>query len=95
LIAEDMTGGEIVGSLANKLCWEAPMYALFKGKTQLARTFASEQEVLNAALAEGLVPELQVTDEAGNRRLPADYYIKVVEKTYDPQPDVKPDPQTS
>ncbi|MBV8926144.1 MAG: hypothetical protein JOZ74_12330 [Bradyrhizobium sp.] len=66
------------------------MYALFKGKTQLAGTFPTEQEVVKAALAEGLVPELELADAAGaSQRLPAHYHIEAVEEPYDPQPDWK------
>ena len=56
---------------------EKPMYALFRGHTQLAGTFPTKQEVLEAALAEGLVQ---------SETLPAGYSIERVEQSYDPQP---------
>jgi hypothetical protein len=65
------------------------MYALFRGKTQLARTFPTEQEVWQAALREGLITDLPVADEAGGQVLPAGYHIEQIEETYEPQPDWK------
>jgi hypothetical protein len=53
------------------------MYALFRSDTQVAGTFPTVQEVIKAAIAEGLIVEAQ---------LPADYHIERVEETYDPQP---------
>lgn len=65
------------------------MYALFRGTTQIAGTFPSESECLKAALAEGLIAEIQVADESGPQILPADYHIERVQELYDPQPDWK------
>jgi hypothetical protein len=70
------------------------MYALFRGTTRIAGTFPTERECLNAALAEGLISEAQmsetqVADESGARILPADYHIEQVQEPYDPQPDWK------
>jgi hypothetical protein len=56
------------------------MYALFKGQSQIARTFPTEQEVLKTALAEGLISEAE---------LPADYHIERVEEVYEPKRDWK------
>jgi DNA-binding phage protein len=64
---------------------EEPVYALFRGNTQLAGTFPTEREALNAALSEGLIPELQTAEEFGAHALPADYHIKKVEHPYEPQ----------
>jgi hypothetical protein len=60
-----------------------------RGDTQLARTYPTEQEVLRAALAEGLIPEMQTTDESGAQVLPSGYHIEKVEQPYEPQPDWK------
>ena len=65
-------------------------YALFHGDTQLAGTFPTEQDVLKAALAEGLVPEMQPA-EPGGQILPPGYHIENV-KHYDPQPELKKGP---
>jgi hypothetical protein len=65
------------------------MYALFRGTTQIAGTFPSESECLKAALAEGLIAEVEMTDESGARALPGDYHIERVQERYDPQPDWK------
>ncbi len=63
------------------------MYALFRGTTQIAGTFPTEHDCLKAALAEGLIGEVQVADESGAQILPADYHIERVQEPYDPQPD--------
>ena len=55
------------------------MYALFRGDTQIAGAFPTEQEVLKSAIEEGLIPGV----------LPADYHIERVEEMYDPRPDWK------
>ena len=65
------------------------MYALFRGKTQLARTYPTEQEVWQAALREGLVADLPVADEAGGQVLPPGYHVEKVDECYEPQPDWK------
>ncbi|WP_245321086.1 hypothetical protein [Bradyrhizobium sp. NAS96.2] len=39
------------------------MYALFRGKTQLGRSFATEKEVWEAALIDGLVENVPLADE--------------------------------
>jgi hypothetical protein len=57
-------------------------YALFRGDTRLSQTFPTEEEVLKAALAEGLIPEA-----SGTEILPPGYRIAPVEQPYDPQPD--------
>ncbi|MGY3137894.1 hypothetical protein ACVWZM_008576 [Bradyrhizobium sp. USDA 4501] len=46
------------------------MYALFRGKTQLGRSFATEKEVWEAALIDGLVEDVPVADELGGQILP-------------------------
>jgi hypothetical protein len=66
------------------------MYALFQGKTQLGGTFATEKEVWEAALIEGLVTDLPVADQEGGQILPLGYQVKEIEETYDPQPAWKP-----
>ena len=63
------------------------MYALFRGKTQLARTYPTEQEAWQAALREGLVADLPVADEAGGQDLPPGYHVEKVDENYEPQPD--------
>ncbi|VIO75396.1 hypothetical protein CI1B_59010 [Bradyrhizobium ivorense] len=66
------------------------MYALFRGKTQLGRSFPTEKEVWEAALIDGLVANVPAADEAGGRILAADYHVERVGE-YEPQPDWKPD----
>ncbi|VIO73928.1 hypothetical protein [Bradyrhizobium ivorense] len=66
------------------------MYALFRGKTQLGRSFPTEKEVWEAALIDGLVTNVPAADEAGGRILTADYHVERVGE-YEPQPDWKPD----
>ena len=65
------------------------MYALFEGKTQISGPFATEKEVWEAALIEGLVTDVPVADEAGGQILPQGYHVERVEGTCDPQPDWK------
>ena len=65
------------------------MYALFRDKTQLARTFPTEQEVWQAALREGLITDLPVADEAGGEILPLGYHVEQVKENNDPQPEWK------
>jgi hypothetical protein len=65
------------------------MYALFRGKTQLGKTYSSEKEVWEAALTEGLVSDVPVADEVGGQVLPAGYHVQQVAENYDPQPDWK------
>ncbi len=62
-------------------------YALFRGETRLAGTYPTKQDVLRAALSEGLIPELEPTDD--RQDLPSGYHIEEVEQPYDPQPDWK------
>src|SRR5690242_13203853 len=50
-----------------------PMYALFQGKTQLGGSFATEKEVWEAALIDGLVADVPVADEEGGQILPRGY----------------------
>ncbi len=66
------------------------MYALFQGNTQLGRTFATEKEVWEAALIDGLVEDVPVADEEGGQILPRGYQVREVGAVYDPQPDRKP-----
>ena len=56
------------------------MYALFQGKTQLGGTFATEKEVWEAALVEGLVEDVPVADEEGGQILPRGYQVREVEE---------------
>lgn len=70
------------------------MYALFRGTTQIARTFPARRECLKSALAEGLISEaqmgeIQVANESGAQTPPADYHIDQIQEPYDPQPDWK------
>lgn len=65
------------------------MYALFRGTTQLGRTYSTEKEVWDAALTEGLVTDIPVADEAGGQVLPEGYRVEHVAEAYDPQPDWK------
>jgi hypothetical protein len=69
---------------------EGLMYALFRDKTQLGKTFSTEKEVWEAALAEGLVSDIPVADEAGGQVLPIGYHVVQLAEDYDPQPDWKP-----
>jgi hypothetical protein len=62
------------------------MYALFQGKTQLGGTFATEKEVWEAALIEGLVADVPVADQEGGQILPRGYRVKEVEEACEPQP---------
>jgi hypothetical protein len=64
-------------------------YALFRGDTRLARTYRTEQEVIRAALSEGLIPEMDPPAESGAQVLPSGYHIEKVEQPYEPQPDWK------
>ncbi|MCP3412715.1 hypothetical protein NLM16_01220 [Bradyrhizobium brasilense] len=64
------------------------MYALFRGKTQLGRSFATEKEVWEAALIDGLVEDVPVADELGGQILPAGYRVERVDE-YEAQPDWK------
>ena len=66
------------------------MYALFQGETQLGGTFATEKEVREAALIEGLVTDVPVADAEGGQILPRGFQVRKVEQRYDPQPDWKP-----
>ena len=77
------------------------MHALFRGTTQIAGTFPSARECLKAALAEGLISEVQISEaqfrgtqvrgtqvsgESRVRILPGGYHIDRVQEPYDPQP---------
>jgi hypothetical protein len=68
---------------------EVSMYALFRGETQIARTYPTEREVWEAALLEGLITDVPVADEADGQVLPPGYHVEQVEENYDPQPDWK------
>ena len=72
------------------------MYALFKGTTQIAGAFPTEGECLKAALAEGLISEVQMAqmaDKSGAQVppqiLPGNYHVERLQEPYDPQPDWK------
>ncbi|MDX3969157.1 MAG: hypothetical protein QHD01_21530 [Bradyrhizobium sp.] len=54
------------------------MYALFEGDRQIGNPFATEKEVWEAALIEGLVTDVPVADEEGGRLLPAGYHVQQV-----------------
>ena len=54
------------------------MYALFEGDRQIGNPFATEKEVWEAALIEGLVADVPVADEAGGQVLPAGYHVEPV-----------------
>jgi hypothetical protein len=49
------------------------MYALFEGDRQIGKPFATEKEVWEAALIEGLVTDVPVADEEG-----AGYHVQQV-----------------
>ena len=68
------------------------MYALFEGDRQIGTPFATEKEVWEAALIEGLVTDVPVADEEGagemitvwkdpefDPALRAFYYVRVIE----------------
>jgi hypothetical protein len=54
------------------------MYALFEGDRQIGKPFATEKEVWEAALIEGLITDVPVADEEGGRLLPAGYHVQQV-----------------
>lgn len=54
------------------------MYALFDGERQIGNAFATEKEVWEAALIEGLVTDVPVADEEGGQLLPAGYHVQEV-----------------
>lgn len=56
------------------------MYALFEGERQIGNPFATEKEVWEAALIEGLVTDVPVADEEGGRLLPAGYHVQKVDE---------------
>ncbi|SFH70143.1 hypothetical protein [Bradyrhizobium sp. Gha] len=56
------------------------MYALFEGERQIGDPFATEKEVWEAALIEGLVTDVPVADEEGGRLVPAGYHVRPVHK---------------
>jgi hypothetical protein len=64
------------------------MYALFEGKTQIGGAFATEKEVWEAALIEGLVTDVPVADEAGGQILPQGYHVERLEEICDPKPGI-------
>jgi hypothetical protein len=66
---------------------EAPVYALFKGDTQLTGTYPSEKELMRIVSSEGLIPELKASDKDGSQVLPEGYRIAQVKQICDPQPD--------
>ncbi|MBR0828453.1 hypothetical protein JQ596_23220 [Bradyrhizobium manausense] len=63
------------------------MYALFEGQRQIGSPFATEKEVWEAALIEGLVTDVPVADEEGGRLLPAGYHVERLDEVCDPRPD--------
>jgi hypothetical protein len=54
------------------------MYALFEGDRQIGTPFATEKEVWEAALIEGLVTDIPVADEEGGQIIPAGYHVKCI-----------------
>jgi hypothetical protein len=48
------------------------MYALFDGDKQIGNSFATEKEVCEAALIEGLVTDVPVADEEGAKSFRGD-----------------------
>ncbi len=56
------------------------MSALFEGNKQIGTPFATEKEVWEAALIEGLVTGVPVADEEGGRVLPAGYHVQKVDE---------------
>lgn len=56
------------------------MYALFEGERQIGNPSATEKEVWEDALIEGLVTDVPVADEEGGRLLPAGYRVKQVDE---------------
>lgn len=54
------------------------MYALFEGERQIGSPVATEKEVWEAALIEGLVTDVPVADEEGGRLLPAGYHVQEI-----------------
>lgn len=55
------------------------MYALFEGERQIGNPFATEKEVWEAALIEGLVTDVPVADEEGGHLLPGAYHVQQVD----------------
>jgi len=66
---------------------ETKMYALFEGHRQIGSPFATEKEVWEAALIEGLVTDVPVADEEGGRLLPAGYHVERLDEVCEPRPD--------
>lgn len=60
------------------------MYALFEGERQIGNPFATEKEVWEAALIEGLVTDVPVADEEGGHLLPTGYHVQEVDGTSRP-----------
>lgn len=56
------------------------MYALFEGERQVGNPFATEKEVWEAALIEGLVTDVPAADEEGGRLLSAGYHVQEVDE---------------
>ncbi|MBN8991669.1 MAG: hypothetical protein J0H42_25810 [Rhizobiales bacterium] len=54
------------------------MFALFEGDRQIGNPFATEKEVWEAGLIEGLVTDLPVADEASGQFIPAGYHVEHV-----------------
>jgi hypothetical protein len=54
------------------------MYALFEGDKQIGNPFATEKEVWEAALIEGLVTDVPVADEGGGQIIPKGYHVEHV-----------------
>jgi hypothetical protein len=61
---------------------EGEGYSLFDGETRIGRTFASEKEVWEAALIDGLVTDVPVADETGGQILPRD----IASSAFEPNP---------
>lgn len=65
------------------------MYALFEGNKQIGDPFPTEKEVWEAALIEGLVTDVPVADEEGDRLLPSGYHVERLDEACEPWPDWK------
>jgi hypothetical protein len=60
------------------------MYALFKGPTQIVQAFPTESACLNAALAEGLIGEVQLVDKNRSAGPACGLSHRTVQEPYDP-----------
>jgi hypothetical protein len=62
------------------------MYALFEGDKQIGRPFATEKEVWEAALIDGLVVDVPIPDNE-DRIIAAGYHVAIVEDVSPPRGD--------